>query len=58
MQTIRALRAMGATRVRVGDIEATFGPDPEPELPSPRPQTEDEKRAEEERLLFHSSPTG
>lgn len=41
MKLVRELRAMGATRVRVGDVEAEFGPAMMPLEPVPPRHPED-----------------
>ena len=58
MATVRELQARGAVRVRVrsadgSEIEAVFGALPV-ELPTQRTLTDEERKAEEDRILFHS----
>lgn len=55
VDAIRALRALGAVRVRVGDMEATFAA---PDLVAVEETPEERQKrvaAERESLLFHSA---
>lgn len=58
VEAITKLHALGATRVRVGDIEASFGPSVADAL-APVEETPEERQkrvaAERESVLFHSA---
>lgn len=56
VEAITKLHALGATRVRVGDIEASFGP-VAADAPVEETPEERQKRiaAERESVLFHSA---
>lgn len=56
---IARFRALGATRVRIGDVEVEWQHPPAPQsIAAPgepsRPETETERRLREERELYHS----
>ncbi len=54
MQLVNELRRLGATRIKVGDVEVVFEQDEAP-YPMPPKLTEEEAKKQAEALLFASS---
>ena len=54
LDLIRALRGMGASLVRIGDLTVSFGPTAL-ELEGPKALTDEERQKREDEILFHSA---
>lgn len=55
LATIERLATLGATRVRVGDVEVWLGPGLAGDEPASTPETDEERKRREDRDMFYSA---